>query len=245
MSSFELAAVSGVSQSTVMRFAMALGYDGYTQFQEALQTELKYRLSTLSRFELMTDSPDDGDIFKGIASADAVNIKKNTELNPVDAVKTLCTRLTLSSKVYVYGQGYAAAAANYLCYYLRILLQNVCDVNTVGVDPIAAIADISPGDMLLLISFPLHSAGTKRLAAYAKYREASVVTISEGARSEIADYADLNLISEYGDYGINGTLAPLISLCGSIVCLLARNDDKAQQKLKLSEEAINFQGGDQ
>lgn len=240
MSSFELASVSGVSQSTVMRFATALGFDGFTDFQQALQTELKYRLSALSRFEVMSDNPDDNDVFRGIAAADAINIKKNTDLNDVDAVNNLCTRLSLSSKVYIYGQGYASAAAQYLSYYLRILLPNVCDVNHTGVDPISSVADIDNGDLLIIISFPVHSDTTKKLAAFARYKEASVATISEGSKSEISNYADINLISEYGDYGINGTLAPLISLCGSIICLLVRNDEKAQKKLRLSDEAANF-----
>ena len=240
MSSFELASVSGVSQSTVMRFAAALGFDGFTDFQQALQTELKYRLSALSRFEVMSDNPDDSDVFRGIAATDAINIKKNTDLNDVDAVNTLCTRLSLSSKVYIYGQGYASAAAQYLSYYLRILLPNVCDVNHTGVDPISSVADIDNGDLLIIISFPVHSDTTKKLAAFARYKEASVATISEGSKSEISNYSDINLISEYGDYGVNGTLAPLISLCGSIICLLVRNDEKAQKKLRLSDEAANF-----
>ena len=240
MSSFELASVSGVSQSTVMRFATALGFDGFTDFQQALQTELKYRLSALSRFEVMSDNPDDNDVCRGIAAADAINIKKNTDLNDVDAVNNLCTRLSLSSKVYIYGQGYASAAAQYLSYYLRILLPNVCDVNHTGVDPISSVADIDNGDLLIIISFPVHSDTTKKLAAFARFKEASVATISEGSKSEISNYADINLISEYGDYGVNGTLAPLISLCGSIICLLVRNDEKAQKKLRLSDEAANF-----
>ncbi|MBE6993043.1 MAG: MurR/RpiR family transcriptional regulator [Ruminococcaceae bacterium] len=240
MSSFELASVSGVSQSTVIRFAAALGYNGYTEFQEALQTELKYRLSTLSRFELMSDDPDDNDVFEGIAATDALNIKKNVDLNPVDAVKNLCMRLSFSSKVYIYGQDYASAAAQYLSYYLRILLQNVCNINNAGIEPLSAISDIESGDLLLIISFPVHSDNTRRLAAYARHRDACVVTISEGTRSEIANYADINLVSEYGDYGVNGTLAPLISLCGSIISLLVRNDEKAQARLRLTDEAAGF-----
>ncbi len=240
MSSFELASVSGVSQSTVIRFAAALGYNGYTEFQEALQTELKYRLSTLSRFELMAEDPDDADVFEGIAATDAMNIKKNVDLNPVDAVKNLCMRLSFCSKVYIYGQDYASAAAQYLSYYLRILLQNVVNVNSAGIEPLSAVSDIESGDLLLIISFPVHSDSTRRLASYARHRDACVVTISEGTRSEIANYADINLVTEYGDYGVNGTLAPLISLCGSIICMLVRNDEKAQSKLRLADEAAGF-----
>jgi DNA-binding MurR/RpiR family transcriptional regulator len=188
----------------------------------------------------MSDDPDDNDVFEGIAATDALNIKKNVDLNPVDAVKNLCMRLSFSSKVYIYGQDYASAAAQYLSYYLRILLQNVCNINNAGIEPLSAISDIESGDLLLIISFPVHSDNTRRLAAYARHRDACVVTISEGTRSEIANYADINLVSEYGDYGVNGTLAPLISLCGSIISLLVRNDEKAQARLRLTDEAAGF-----
>ena len=240
MSSFELADAAGVSQSTVMRFAVALGYNGYGAFQEAMQFELKNRLTTLSRFETTEGDPNDRSLFEGIAAADAMNIKKMADLNSVDAIRNLCTRLTFSSKIYVYGQGYASAAAQYLCCYLRMVLQNVCNVNLMGIEPLTAISDIDSGDLLVIMSFPTHLEGTKKMAAYARYREACVATISESSGSEIADFSDINLVSEYGDFGRNGTLAPLISLCGSIISLLARNDEKAQKKLRLAEEAACF-----
>ncbi len=240
MTSFELSAVSGVSQSTVIRFTTALGYEGYSDFQSALQTELKYRLSTLSRFALMSDGQNDDDVFDGVAATDSLNIKKNVELNSLDALKNLCTRLTFSSKIYIYGQGYASCASMYLTHYLRILLQNVCNLNMCGEEPLSAMSEIDSGDLLLIISFPLHSDTTKKLVSYAKHREACVATISEGAQSQMAANADINIVSEYGDYGINGTLAPLISLCGAIVCLLAKNDERAQKKLRLADEALSF-----
>jgi len=240
MSSFELADAAGVSQSTVMRFAVALGYGGYGDFQQAMQNELQGRLTTLSGFEKQEEKSEDRDAFERIAATDAVNIKKNIDLNDMDAIRNLCMRLNFSSKIYIYGQGYASIAAQYLSGYLRVILRNVCDVNHTAIEPLAAIADIDAGDLLLLISFPVHTDNTKRMAAYARHRGAGVATISEGTHSEIADYADLNLVSEYGDYGLNGTMAPLISLCGSIVSMLIRGDEKAQKKLRLSEEATTF-----
>lgn len=244
MSSFELADASGVSQSTVMRFAVALGYAGYGDFQQAMQNELQGRLTTLSGFEKQEEKSADRDAWERVAATDAVNIKKNIDLNDMEAIRNLCMRLNFSSKIYIYGQGYASIAAQYLSAYLRVLLRNVCDVNHTAIEPLAAIADIDAGDLLLLISFPVHTENTKRMAAYARHRGAGVATISEGAHSEIADYADLNLVSEYGDYGLNGTMAPLISLCGSIVSVLVREDEKAQKKLRLAEEATAFRMGD-
>ena len=133
MSSFDLAAVTGVSQSTVIRFASALGYQGYGDFQDALQLELKYRLTTLERFEVAEEnSSSDTEMLNTIAMHDALNIKKNLSLNPMDALHNLCTRLMLSGKVYLYGQGFSACAAMYLASYLRILLPNVCCINQLG-----------------------------------------------------------------------------------------------------------------
>ena len=242
MSSFDLAAVSGVSQSTVIRFAGALGYQSYTDLQQALQLELKYRLSTLERFELLEDAENDTAVLEGIAAADSVNIKKNVSRNGADAIAAFCTRLSFASKVYVYGQGHCAAAAVYLCSYLRFLMQNVCCINQTGEEPLFVASDIDSGDLLLVISFPVHSEATRRLAAYAHERGAGVAVISESMESDTARLADAALVCECGAFGVNGSLAPVISLCGSIVCLLARNDEKAQKRLRSAGDAIHFKG---
>lgn len=240
LNSFDLAAVSGVSQSTVVRFATALGYGGYAEFQNALQLELKYRLTALERFELLSELPNDRDMLDNMAAADARNIRKNVSLNELDALKNLCARLTLASKVYIWAQGHAAAAAIYLSSYLRIVIRNICCLNLIADEPLSAMSDIGSGDLLLTISFPIHSEQTRRLIAYAREREASVVTISEGHESEAARDADVSLICECGDFGVNGSVAPAISLCGAIVCLLAKDDDRAQKKLRAAGEAIHF-----
>ena len=242
MSSFELAAVSGVSQSTVIRFASALGYDSYTDLQQALQTELKYRLSTLERFELLEDAESDDAVLEGIAAADSVNIRKNISRNGGEAIAAFCTRLSFAAKIYVYGQAHCAAAAAYLSSYLRFLMQNVCCLNQTGEEPLFAASDIDSGDLLLVISFPVHSESTRRLVSYARDRGAAVAVISESMDSEIAQQADAVLVCECGDFGVNGSMAPVISLCGSIVCLLARNDEKVQKRLRAAGEAIYYRG---
>lgn len=240
LSSFELAGITGLSQSTVVRFAAALGYHGYGDFQAAMQNELKYRLTTLEKFALIQDASNDEEFLNGIALTDALNIKKNAGLNQFDAMKNLCTRLMLSSKVYIYGQDLAAAAAVYLSSYLQVLLHNVCCLNLTAMDPLTGAAGVDSGDLLICISFPVHRETTKNLISFCKDQDACVVTISEGGESQVAQEADISLISECGDFGINGSLAPVISLCCSLICLLARNDETAQRKLKSAADAANY-----
>lgn len=239
MSSFELAAYTGVSQSTVIRFSAAMGYNGYAEFQEALQTELKYRLTTLERFELLSEQPTDADVVSEIALCDARNIKKNAGTSS-DALKNIATRIMLSSKVYVYGQGTASAAAVYLSSYLRNMLPNICCVNQLGIDPLSAVTQIENGDLLICISFPVHTSATLDMLDYAKSRDAGIVSISESKDSQIAAFSDVSLVSECGDYGINGTLAPVISLCGAIISILARSDERFKNKLNGIGEAHKY-----
>ena len=242
MSSFDLAAVTGVSQSTVIRFASALGYEGYGDFQNAIQLELKYRLTTLERFELAEEnSSNDVELLNNIAMHDALNIKKNLSLNPMDALHNLCTRLMLSGKIYIYGQGFAASAAVYLASYLRILLPNVCCINQLGMDPLSAASGMDTGDLLICAGFPAHQRSTLELLSFAREREVCTAIISESHDSPIAKEADISLIAECGDFGLGGSIAPLISLCCMIVCLLYKTDDKAQRKLNAFTEAAQYQ----
>ena len=242
MSSFDLAAVTGVSQSTVIRFASALGYEGYGDFQNALQLELKYRLPTLERFELAEEnSSNDVELLNNIAMHDALNIKKNLSLNPMDALHNLCTRLMLSGKIYIYGQGFAASAPVYLASYLRILLPNVCCINQLGMDPLSAASGMDTGDLLICAGFPAHQRSTLELLSFAREREVCTAIISESHDSPIAKEADISLIAECGDFGLGGSIAPLISLCCMIVCLPSKTDDKAQRKLNAFTEAAQYQ----
>ena len=242
MSSFDLAAVTGVSQSTVIRFASALGYQGYGDFQDALQRELIYRLTTLERFEIAEEnSSSDKVTLNNIAMHDALNIKKNLGLNPMDALHNLCTRLMLSGKVYLYGQGFSACAAMYLASYLRILLPNVCCINQMSMEPLSVASGMDAGDLLLCIGFPSHQRATLELLSFAREQEVCTAIISESHDSPLAKDADISLIAECGDFGLGGSIAPVISLCSMIVCLLAKTDDKAQRKLNAFTAASQYQ----
>lgn len=242
MSSFDMASVTGVSQSTVIRFASALGYQGYGDFQNALQLELKYRLTTLEDFEGTGEGESaERELLNHMAAQDAMSIRKSIGLNPLDALHNLCTRLMLSGKVYLYGQGSAACVAAYLASYLRILLPNVCCINQLGLDPVSAAAAITAGDLLLCVAFPQHQRNTLELISYAREQEACVAVISESHDSPAARDAEISLLAECGELGLGGSLAPAISLCGMLVSLLARSDEKARKKLDTFAAAAQYQ----
>ena len=241
MTAGQIAAASGVSQSTVVRFALALGFSGFGQLHDALQSELKHRITALEKFELLnSEELSDSSVFESLAQADSMNIKKTLSANHIDGMKNVCARLQFANRIFIYGQGACSCGAVYLGSYLRNLLGNVCVVNQSGEEPLSAIATIGSSDLLLCISLPRHNEQTKLLLSYAQKREACIVTVSEGAESETAPWADINLTAECGDYGAVGSLAPLLTLLNTLVCLIVRNDDKAERRLRLVDELPRF-----
>ncbi|MBR4429179.1 MAG: MurR/RpiR family transcriptional regulator, partial [Clostridia bacterium] len=52
MTAAVLGEAAGVSESTVVRFAMALGYEGYPQLQHSLQELARHRLTAAQRFDM-------------------------------------------------------------------------------------------------------------------------------------------------------------------------------------------------
>jgi len=235
--SFELAALSGVSQSTVMRFSKALGYPGFTEMSQAMENELKYRLTALQKFELLGDSSADADILEAVAAADAINIKKNTSSDAMDGIRNLCVRISLAPRVYVYGQGMASFAAGYLAAYLEKIAGNVCALNLTAMDPLTAASGMGEGDLLICLSFPVHNEITRALISHAHSRDAAVAVISEGLDSAIAGNAHISLACEFGEFGVNGTMAPVISLCGSIITILAHTNESCVSKLKRHKDS--------
>ena len=231
----------GVSESTVVRFAWALGYESFTAFHDALQNELKYRITALEKFELLnSEELSDSSVFESLAQADTLNIKKTLAVNSSDGLKNVCTRLQFASKIYIYGQGACQCGAVYLGSYLRTLLGSVCVVNQTGEDPLTSIAAIGGSDLLFCISLPRHTEQTRMLLEYAQERDACIITVSEGPESETAAMADINLSAECGDYGAAGSLAPLLTLLNTLVCLIVRSDDKAEKRLRLVDELPRY-----
>ena len=74
MTASKLGQYVGVSESTVVRFAAALGYEGYPQLQKALQELIRHRLTASQRFE-MTSDMDHSQVLAKVLKADMQNIR--------------------------------------------------------------------------------------------------------------------------------------------------------------------------
>lgn len=114
-----------VSESTVVRFASQLGYDGYPNMQRALQELVRGKLTSLQRIQVSRDQMQEQDVLTGVMQRDMNSI--HTAIESVDraAFDQVVDRLLTASHIYLMGVRSSAFLAGYLNFYLHLMFKNV------------------------------------------------------------------------------------------------------------------------
>ena len=236
MTASRLGEYVGVSESTVVRFASTLGYEGYPQLQKALQELIRHRLTASQRFE-MTSDMDQTQVLNKVLKADMQNIR--TTIDELDtAVFENVVELLLRAKyIYVLGQRASAPLAQFMAHYLGFIFSNV-ELVTSGVsDVFEQLARIDEDDVLIGISFPRYSSRTIEAMAFAKSRGAELVAITDGPLSPLHAAADLCLTakSDMASF-VDSLVAPLSLINALIVAIgLERKEELSDHFRQLEE----------
>ena len=157
MTACKLGETVGVSESTVVRFANALGYSGYPKLQAALQELIKNKLTTVQRVEMANDYSDENTILNKILKGDIDNIRETLEEIDGEAFQEAVSRLLKARKIYILGMRTSFVVAQYLGFYLGIILDNVHTVRMDMGDAFEQIVRIGEDDVVIAFSFPRYS----------------------------------------------------------------------------------------
>lgn len=228
MTASKLGATVGVSESTVVRFAAEVGYEGYPQLQRALQELIRNRLTSVQRMEIITDQIGDNHVLSRVLGLDIEKIRRTLdELSPEEfggAVETILQ----AKRIYILGVRSSAALAVFLSFYFNQIFENVRSVNTTSTSEMfEQIFRIEPGDVLIPISFPRYSQRTVKAAQYAKDKGASVVALTDSVQSPIAMLADYTLLSRSDMVSfVDSLVAPLSVINALIVAVGQRKKDE-------------------
>mgnify|MGYP000376509224 CR=1 FL=1 len=156
----------GVSESTVVRFAMALGYEGYPEMQEKLRSMVRQRLTAEQRVGMMEET-DRREVVSTVLKNDLQNLRKTMdELHPQDfdmAVECILA----ARRLYIMGLRSSAPLAMFLYHYLHQIFDEVVLVQNLTGDVFEEIDRIQKGDVLFGISFPRYSKRTVKAIDYA------------------------------------------------------------------------------
>ncbi len=208
--------IVGVSESTVVRFAYALGYDGYPELQRNLQELIRNKLTTVQRIQMTSELPQD-EVLTAVMKADISNIRATIESNDTKTFNAFIDEIFAAKKVYIMGVKSAAPLAQFMGYYLSFILDNVCVVSSLLMDVYDSMIRIGKDDLCIGISFPRYSTRTAEALAFAKTRKAKVVAITDSPFAPIAEIADNILIAKSDMASFADSLAAPLSLINAII----------------------------
>ena len=218
-----------VSESTVVRFAIALGYDGYPALQKALQEMIRNRLTAVQRVEMtgdMSESAVLGTVFK----ADMQNIRQTIEdLDEANFSRTV-DALCEAERVYVVGVRSSAPLAQFLGYYMNFIRDNVMVITSGISDVLEQVARVGEKDVVLGISFPRYSRRTIEAMNYAKGKGATVVSLTDTPLSPLGEASDFCLTARSAMASfVDSLVAPLSMINALIVAMSLRHREEVSE----------------
>lgn len=228
MTASRLGVTVGVSESTVVRFATELGYDGYPHLQRALQEMIRNKLTSVQRMEVAGDRMGGRDVLQTVLYADTDMIRVTLDEIDRDAFQGAVDALMGAKRIYILGVRSSSALASFLGFYFNLLFENVTLVHTNSVSEIfEQVLRVGPGDVLFGISFPRYSKRTLSAMKYARDRGARVIALTDSQLSPLARVADHVLLarSDMASF-VDSLVAPLSVINALIVAVgMSRRDE--------------------
>lgn len=227
----------GVSESTVVRFAVSLGYDGYPDMQKAMQEMVLNRLTSVQRLEVASDRIGDRDIVSMVLQSDAEKLRKTDETLDRKAFSQAVDAIVNAQRVYILAVRSTAALANFLGYYLRYLSDNVHIVTASGTgEMFEQIAGVNSHDAVIAFSFPRYSTATVKGARYCASAGATVVAVTDSNDSPLAQVCDHVLTAKSDMLSlVDSLVAPLSVVNALIAAVSARRGEELSRRLDTLE----------
>lgn len=228
----------GVSESTVVRFATQLGYDGYPEFQKALEELVRNKLNSIQRMEVAYGRISQSEILETVLQSDAEKIKMTLSNLDKTHFEQAVEMMLQAKRIYIVGIRSCAPLASFLGFYLNLIFENVTLVNTNSSSEIfEQLIRIGEEDVIIGISFPRYSVRTLRALEFANNRKAKVITLTDSEHSPMTAYSSCNLIARSDMASIVDSLvAPLSVVNALVVALCMKKRDELTKTLGSLEE---------
>ena len=233
-----LSTLVGVSESTVVRFAIELGFDGYPEFQHSLKELIRTRLTSFQRMEVTNQIIGDGNVLEKVLSSDAERIRRTLEGIDSHSFEEAVRQIVGAKAIYILGARSSSYLAGFLSHSLGMVFDQVRLLqSTSGSEMFEKILRIGQGDVLIAISFPRYSKQVIHAVEYARSRHANVVALTDSTQSPIAGYADQLLIaqSDMASF-VDSLVAPLSIINALIVAVSRQRSEEVTERLRELEE---------
>ena len=228
----------GVSESTVVRFASEMGYDGYPALQRALQDLMRNKLTAVQRIEVTSGHMTRDNVLDRVLTLDIERIRKTLESTSKEDFNNAVDKIISCNAIYIIGARSAAPLPSFLNYYFTMIFPNVRLIkNTTTSEIFEQVMHIDEKDVIIGISFPRYSKQTAKILEYASNSGANVIAITDSVDSPLAQYAD-NLLLARSDMAsfVDSLVAPL-SLINALIAAVSISDvDKVSKSFERLEQ---------
>jgi DNA-binding MurR/RpiR family transcriptional regulator len=231
MTAHRMGETVGVSESTIVRFATELGYEGYPQMQKALREAIRATLTSVQRIELGRNRLGSGDLLRRALMSDLENLRSTMDSIDPETFAGAVEAILSARDIYIVGARSSAALAAFLAFYLNLIFPNVRLAGSASdSDMFEHVMRIGPEDALIGISFPRYSRRTVRTMRYAHDRGARVVALTDSPQSPLAETASLTLLARSDMVSfVDSLVSPLAVINALVVALgMRRGEDVAK-----------------
>ena len=213
----------GVSESTVVRFATELGYEGYPELQKHLQEVVKSRLTSVQRMEVASSDMSGGDILERSLSSDIDTIKATREHMSREAFNASVEAINRARHIYVLGVRSSASLASFAAFYLNFVYDHVTLIEPTGTgESFEKAFRINSQDVCIAISFPRYSKQTINMLQFLSDRGATVISVTDSENSPIARFATHLLIARSNMVSFVDSLVAPLSLINALIAAAAK-----------------------
>ena len=228
MTAAKLGETASVSESTVVRFAAQLGYDGYPNMQKALQELIRGRLTSIQRIQVSRDQMTGSDILGSVMQRDMNSIHDVIERLDREEFERVVDKLLNAKHIYILGVRSSSFLAGYLNFYLHLIFKNVTLVQSSAAGEIyEQMVHIGPGDVLVSISFPRYSKMAIHAVEFACRRGGDVVAVTDSPMSPMYKMASASLLASSDMISFVDSMAAPLSLLNALILAVGqqRRDD--------------------
>ena len=241
MTAAKLGETVGVSESTVVRFAAALGYEGYPEFQKALETWVKDKLNTVQKIGTKYGKSSQSEVVSSVLNADVEKIQDTLVSLDTAAFEASVDIILGAKTIYLVGVRSCEPLADFLHFYLNMIRGNIVLIKTTSVtEMFEQMIRIGKEDAIIGISFPRYSMRTLKAMEFANDRNAKVITITDSIHSPMNLYSSCNLLARSDMVSIVDSLvAPLSLINALVVALCLKQPEAVKHNLETLEEVWN------
>lgn len=223
MTASKLGKTVNVSESTVVRFAAELGFDGYPSMQKTLQEMIRNKLTAIQRVEVSKERIGNQDVMTMVMQSDIEKIRMTLDETDQTSFNQAVAAIANAKRIYVLGVRSASVLANFISFYFRFMFDNLVSVDTSSISEVfEQIVHISADDVFIGLSFPRYSKRTIKAMQYAKDQGAKVVAITDSKVSPLTKIADVSLLAKSDMASFVDSLVAPLSLVNALIVAISR-----------------------